>query len=61
MPDTDFSPGLDAAAAFRRREADKDKRVAELEAALRDLVETWRNGDVVGGHEAIGRAEELLK
>lgn len=25
------------------------------------VVETWRNGDVVGGHEAIGRAEELLQ
>jgi hypothetical protein len=31
-----------------------------LEATLRDVVAAWRNGDALSGHEAIGRAEELL-
>lgn len=36
------------------------RRIAELEAALRDLVEAVKCGEAVSGAEAMGRAEAAL-
>jgi hypothetical protein len=60
MPECQTTAGCKCAPP-RLSPAGDAAHIRKLETALRDVVTTWRNGDVVGGHEAIGRAEDLLK